>query len=340
MPKQRRELPQMPQIEIAGVPTGAVNEGERITLTASSTSSASNISLIYQWHQTSGKTLLTNPTSGSRVTLNVPEDYVVARATTSNLVLTLGVSSDVGSNTQQISITIAKRNNGGIAALGVPTLNERELTAPSIDLSGDPDGGSSNIRYKWQSRQSAQTAWVNVSAAGTNERYTIPADTAGVVEYRVVVSYTDGQGYRERVASEASSYKGNTIPSVEIAGVPVGAVNEGERITLTAFPHNSENNILPSYSWTQTSGKTLLISPTSGSRVTLDVPEDYVAASENTGNVVLILEASNDVGSTAQQVLITIAKRNNGGIAALGVPTLNERELTAPSIDLSGDPDA
>ena len=339
MPKQRRELPQMPQIEIAGVPTGAVNEGERITLTASSTSSASSIPLIYQWHQTSGKTLLTNPTSGSRVTLNVPEDYVMARATTSNLVLTLRVSNDVDSNTHQVSITIAKRNNGGIAALGIPNLNERELTAPSIDSSGDPDGGGNNIGYQWQIRENTQTAWANVPAAGTNERYTIPADTAGIVEYRVVVSYTDGQGYRERVASEASIYEGNTIPSVEIAGVPVDAVNEGERITLTAFPHNSENNILPSYSWTQTSGKTLLTSPTSGSRVTLDVPEDYVSASENTGNVVLILEASNDVGSTAQQVLITIAKRNNGGIAALGVPTLNERELTAPSIDLSGDPD-
>ena len=340
MPNQGREIPEeLPQIEIAGVPVDAVNEGERITLTASSTSNANNIPLIYQWRQTSGRTLLTSPTSGSSVTLDVPEDYVMARATTSNLVLTLGVSSDVGSNTQQISITIAKRNNGGIEALGVPTLNERELTAPSIDLSGDSDGGGNNIGYQWQSRQSAQTAWVNVSASRTNERYTIPADTAGVVEYRVVVSYTDGQGYRERVASEASSYKGNTIPSVEIAGVPVGAVNEGERITLTAFPHNSENNILPSYSWTQTLGKTLLTGPTSGSRVILDVPEDYVSASENTGNAVLILEASNDVGSTTQQVSITIAKHDNGGIAALGIPNLNERELTAPSIDLSGDPD-
>ena len=340
MPNQGREIPEeLPQIEIVGVPAGAVDEGERITLTASSTSNANNIPLIYQWRQTSGRTLLTSPTSGSSVILDVPEDYVMARATTSNLVLTLGVSSDVGSNTQQISITIAKRNNGGIAALGVPSLNERELTVPSIDLSGDPDGIGNNIRYQWQSKQSAQTGWVNVQTAGTNEGYTIPADTAGVVEYRVVVSYTDGQGYRERVASEASIYEGNTIPSVEIAGVSVSAVNEGERITLTAFPHNSENNILPSYSWTQTSGKTLLTSPTSGSRVTLDVPEDYVAASENTGNAVLILEASNDVGSTTQQVLITIAKRNNGGIAALGIPSLNERELVAPSIDLSGDPD-
>ena len=340
IPNQVRERleepPQMPQIEIAGVPTGAVNEGESITLTASSTSSASSVPLIYQWTQTSGKTLLTNPTSRSSVTLDVPEDYVVESANTSNVVLTLEANNNL---IEQIAITITKSNNGGIAALGVPNLNERELTAPPIDLSGDPDGGGNNIRYQWQSKQSAQAAWVNVQMAGTNERYTIPADTAGIVQYRVVVSYTDGQGYEEEIESEASIYKGNTIPSVEIAGVPVGAVDEGEQITLTAFPRNSENNILPSYSWTQTLGKTLLTNPTSGSSVTLNVPEDYVVASENIGNVVLMLEASNDVGSTAQQVSITIAKRNDGGISTLGVPTLNERELTAPSIDLSGDLD-
>ena len=328
-----------PSVEIAVVPAGAVNEGEQITLTASPHNSDNNILPSYSWTQTSGKTLLTSPTSGSSVTLNVPEDYVVASDNTANVVLILEASNDVGSTAQQVLITITKRNNGRIAALGVPTLNERELTAPSIDLSGDPDGVGSNIRYQWQFRQSAQAEWVDVPAAGTNERYTIPADTAGIVQYRVVVSYTDGQGYEEQLASEASSYRGNTIPSVEIAVVPAGAVNEGEQITLTASPHNSDNNILPSYSWTQTSGKTLLTSPTSGSSVTLNVPEDYVVASDNTANVVLILEASNDVGSTAQQVLITIAKRNNGRIAALGVPTLNERELTAPPIDLSGDPD-
>ena len=343
MPNQRRERPeepvQIPQIEIAGVPTGAVDEGERIILTASSTSSASDIPLIHQWQQTSGEALLIEHIILNSVAINVPKDYVTARANTDNVVLMLGISNNVGNTTQQVSITIAKRNNGGIAALGVPTLNERELTAPSINLSGDPDGSGNNIRHQWQSKQGAQTEWINVPAAGTNALYIIPANTAGVVEYRVVVNYTDGQGYEEQVESGTSSYKGNTIPSVEIAGVPVGAVNEGEQITLTASPHNSDNNILPSYSWTQTSGKTLLISSTSGSRVTLEVPEDYVVASENTGDVMLTLEVSNDVGSTIYQVSITIAKRNNGGIAALGVPTLNERELTAPSIDLSDDPD-
>ena len=674
MPNQVRERPeepaQIPQIEIAGVPTGAVNEGESITLTASSTSSASNISLTYQWQQTSGKTLLTSPTSGSSVTLDVPEDYVAASENTGNVVLMLEASNDVGSTTQQVSITIAKRNNGGIAALGVPNLNERELTVPSIDISSDPDGGGSDIGYQWQIRQSTQTAWVDVpTVANTKETYTIPEETRNGTQYRVVVSYTDGQGYGEEVLSGAviyerrvapqpsidiasltscgtadidqdddglieicnleglnamrhqldgSGYKasasatkitagcaeggckgyelnkdldfndydsysstpnkviwttgagwqpigtsdnpfdaifrankysisnlmiarssfdevglfgriesqariegvglinvdvrgnwgvgglvgfntegtitnsyvigsvrgddsvgglvgdnygpitnsytnvemsGNnyvggivgcnfsggivtnsyTVPrinrslsysggllgydssrslpvnsywdkdvsgissgnygvglptealqspttstgiysrwsirdwdfgtreqypalkyrdgtllpnqvrerpeepaqelQIEIAGVPVDAVNEGESITLTASSASSANNISLIYHWHQTSGKTLLTSPTSGSRVTLDVPEDYVVASENTGNVVLILEASNDVGSTAHQVLITIAKSNNGGIAALGVPTLNERELTAPSIDLSGDPD-
>ena len=706
MPNQGREIPEeLSQIEIAGVPEGAVGEGERITLTAYSTSSASSVPLIYQWRQTSGKTLLTSPTNGSNVTLDVPEDYVAVRANTSNVELILRVSNDVGSNTHQVSITIAKRNNGGIAALDVPSLNERELVAPSIDLSGDPDGSGNNIGYQWQIRESTQTAWVNVPAAGTNERYTIPmADTAGIVQYRVVVNYTDGQSYREEVVSRAVSYEriditsltscgtadidqdddglieicnleglnairhqldgsgyrasasrhqldgssyrasasankitagcardgckgyelskdldfdddasysstpnkviwtkgsgwqpigyyesynsannkpfkatfdgngytisnlmvnrptvnsiglfgyteagarivnvglldvdirgkqgvgglvglnkytnitksyatgnvegnekvgglvgenwdssitksyatgsvegnekvgglvgyirygditnsyatssvgghawlgglvginrlgditnsyatgpvtgrmwlgglaggnsgsitksywdktnnkmsssdggvgktttelqspiratgiysswstsswdfgtseqypalkysdGTLMPNqrreipegslqIEIAGVPAGAVGEGENITLTASSTSNASSNPLIYQWHQTSAKTLLTSPTSGSSVTLNVPEDYVAAGENTGNVMLMLEASNDVGSTTQQVSIIITKRNNGGVAALGVPNLNERELTVPSIDISGDPD-
>ena len=657
MPNQRREQPEgPPQIEIAGVPTNAVGEGQRITLTAYvSSSSASNIPLIYQWEQTSGEALLIEHTTLNSVTFNVPEDYVAARSDTVNLVLMLGVSSDVESTTQQVSIPISKRNNGQIAAIGVPSLNERELTAPSIDLSGDPDGVGGNIVYQWQSRANAQTAWVNVST--TSEVYIIPKETRGIIQYRVVVSYTDGQGYREEVMSAAviitsltscgtadidqdndglieicdleglnairyqldgSGYRasdsatkitvgcaeggckgyeldkdldfkdddsysstankviwttgegwqpigtfsnsfnaifraneysisnlmiarpssnkvglfrriesqariegvglidvdirgnwgasglvgvngGGTIinsyviglirgddsvgglvgdnygpitnsytnvnisgddfvggivgcnlsggivtnsytvprinrsfsssggllgynsssreivasywdtevsgmssgyygvgltteelqspttatgvynrwstrdwdfgtraqypalkyrdgtllpnqrrerpeeqpqlPQIEIAGVPTSAVGEGERITLTASNSSSVNSIPLSYSWTQTSGKALLISPTSASSVTLDVSEDYVAAGSGTGNLVLMLGVSSDVGSTTHQVSITISKRNNGRIAAIGVPSLNERELVAPSIDLSGDPD-
>ena len=146
--------------------------------------------------------------------LDVPEDYVSASKNTGNVVLILEASNDVGSTTQQVSITIAKHDNGGIAALGIPNLNERELTAPSIDLSGDPDGSGNNIRYQWQSRQSTQTAWIDVSVAGTNARYTIPADTAGIVEYRVVVRYTDGQGYGEEVLSGAVIYERINIASL------------------------------------------------------------------------------------------------------------------------------
>ena len=343
LPDQRKEQPeeppQVPQIEIAGVPTSAVGEGERITLTAYDSSSASSISLSYSWTQTSGDALLIEPTSGSSVTLDVPEDYVAASANMGNVVLILEASSDIGSTAHQVSITISKRNNGRIAALGVPSLNERELTTPSIDLSGDPDGVGGNIVYQWQSRANARTAWVNVPTTSTDRVHIISEDTRGIVQYRVVVRYTDGQGYREQVESEALSYEGNTIPNIEIAGVPASAVGEGERITLTAFSDSSADSIPLSYSWTQISGEALLIEPTSGSSVTLNVPEDYVAASANTSNVVLRLEASSDIGNIARQVLITISKRNNGRIAALGAPSLNERELTASSIDLSSDPD-
>ena len=127
----------------------------------------------------------------------------------------------MGSTSQHVSITISKRNNGQDCVIErAPSLNERELTVPSIDLSGDPDGGGSNISYQWQSRESSQTtrtAWANVPA-GTNRTHTIAEDVIGIVQYRVVVSYTDGQGYSEEVISRAVVYE-SRYSLIEIASL-------------------------------------------------------------------------------------------------------------------------
>ena len=214
MPNQPRERPdilQMPQVEIAGVPAGAINEGDSITLTASSSTIASIIPLSYSWSQVLDESLLIEPTTQSSITIEVPEDYVSADVNTVNLAIVLLAMSDVGSTTQHVLITIAKRNNGQIVALGAPNLSERELTAPAIDLSGDPDGGGSNIGYQWQRRENPQSAWANVPA-GTSEAYTIAEDVTGTVQYRVIVSYTDGQGYSEEVISQAVIYERIDIP--------------------------------------------------------------------------------------------------------------------------------
>ena len=224
MPNQGRvqpeDVPQMPQVEIAGLPAGAVNEGESITLTASFSSTASIIPFSYSWSQVSSGDSLIEPTTRSSVPIEVPEDYVSPGANTVNLTIMLEAISDVGSITQQVLITIAKRNNGKIAALSAPSLNERELAAPAIDLSGDPDGGVSNIGYQWQSKESSQTtrtAWINVPA-GTGEAYTIAENVFGTVQYRVIVSYTDGQGYSEEVISPAVVYE-SRYSLIEIASL-------------------------------------------------------------------------------------------------------------------------
>ena len=208
-PRERLDLSQRLSIEIAGVPASAVNEGERITLVALPSSTASNISLSYRWEQISGKALPMDSTTLNMITLEVPEDYVPADATTVNLTIILDVFSDVGNIARPVSITIVKRNNGRIAALGGPTSpDERDLIAPAIDLSGDPDGNVSNISYQWQSRESTRTAWVNVQTmSDTPETYPIPDETRDDTQYRVVVSYTDGQGYSEEVISQAIVYK-------------------------------------------------------------------------------------------------------------------------------------
>ena len=217
-------MPYQPRIwsgvEVAGVPTDVVNEGESVTLNAFPLSDEGDISLNYHWEQTSGKGLLLEPTTQSSITLEVPENYVSASADTVYLTIALTADSDLGTTARQVVITIAKQNNGRIETLGAPSLNKRKLTAPPIDLDGDPDGGVGDIGYQWQSMQSVQstqTGWMDVPA-GTNKRYTIAADYRGSIEYRVAVSYTDGQGYREEVISEAVVYE-KEYSMTEIASI-------------------------------------------------------------------------------------------------------------------------
>ena len=663
-PIERPDLSQKLSVEVIGVPTGAVNEGEHITLTASSSDSEISVPLNYRWTQISGEALLIESTTQT-LTLRVPENYVPANADTVDLAIMVSAMSDVGSAAQQVVITIAKKDNGQITTLDLPTLNKRELTAPAIDLSGDPDGGVSSIGYQWQTRVDTQTAWVDVPT-GTSGAYTIPENVVGVVQYRVIVSYTDGQGYNKELVSQSvvyerrvlpikivisalcdpmdidqdgdglieicdleglsamryqidgtgykasrssarvttgcpatgckgyellrnldfnvsssyrnvankttwttgtgwepigtedspfnaifnankysisnlminrpsannvglfgelgrsasienvglinvnvtgswgigslagqnnggsvisnsyatgtiqggnsagglvgdnfsriinsytnisvsgSSYIGGivgcnfssgkvitsyTVPRITrgssnmggilgfnsssrggvlnsywdrdisgisngeygmgrttaqlqsptvatgiysgwsseawdfgtaeqypthqhrrgtpnqggmslgdassiqlviVTGVPANAVDESERITLTASSRNNENDIPLNYSWSEMSGRALLIEPTTRNSVTIEVPEDYIETGANSGNLVLTLEADNFVASTAQQIVIAVTKLNNGQIEILGAPSLNERELTAPAIDLSGDPD-
>ena len=98
-----------------------------------------------------------------------------------------------------------KRNNGAIEGLVAPSREALTYTAPTMDaaqLAEDPDGVASvaDVAYQWQ--REVEGLWSDIGGA-TMRSYTID----GVLgeNYRVIVSYSDAQGYRERVVSAAAA---------------------------------------------------------------------------------------------------------------------------------------
>ena len=96
--------------------------------------------------------------------------------------------------TETMQITIVKENNGFIF-IPEPKLQDFTYTMENIDLSSDPDGINPlpEVAYQWQRELLGE--WLDIENA-SNQSYTV----GGIVgeSYRVLLDYTDKQGYRHR----------------------------------------------------------------------------------------------------------------------------------------------
>ena len=219
------------EITILGIPDRAVYEGESIMLDASQNLETADTLLSYSWTQSRGKTLFPPPDSeGATLWLYVPEDYVPATAEYANLGLTLEINDGKAIIIKNITLTIAKVDNGNIP-IEAPRLDFPEWTAAEIDLDKDPDGNGKDFSYQWQSRAPGQDAkWININEA-TEKTHTMSFLTESYTEYRVLISYTDGQGYKSIAASRTALY----VPKITILDFIKGLASE-ETIPEDAKP--------------------------------------------------------------------------------------------------------
>ena len=195
----------LPEITVTGIPQDALDEGRRIMLSASSSDAEGDV-LSYRWHQNLGKALAFDATDQSILVLRIPEDYVSAHASGTELGLTLAVSDGKANVSQAIRVDINKIDNGTIT-VAAPASGVVEWTAPEVKLADDPDGVGDNLQYQWQSRAPDQSSdWIDIAQA-TQRNYTPSILTAVGTEYRVRLSYTDGQGYATTVHSKAAPYE-------------------------------------------------------------------------------------------------------------------------------------
>ena len=165
----------------------------------------------WQWTQTKGNSLQTTATT-EEITLTIPADYVEGKAETATATLKLkGVFTIEGkevTSSAEIELTINKKDNGSLKPedIGALVLKDATITVPNFRLS-DIDGvnNPTAISYEWQQLIS-RDEWKTVSSTTMSNSYSVAKDTPDNTKYRVLIGYTDAQGYESTVPSSSITY--------------------------------------------------------------------------------------------------------------------------------------
>ena len=182
---------------------GTINEGSMATLTFN----VSGGSGVYQYEAKIDDAAYT-PFEPPFM-YSIADDFVDADTLSQTVELTIRVSdqSDKGEvfeHTEELSIL---KTDQGTADINL-SINNETLTL-TVTIGADPDGAAAapSYQYKWQSQAiEAASEWIDIADA-TDASYTISGDLAATSNrFRVQVTYTDGQGYRETLTSNAIGY--------------------------------------------------------------------------------------------------------------------------------------
>ena len=199
-------------LKIKGVPAdNSVSEGQRIRLEASIKRGSDARAVDYEWDQLSGVSLLSGiDTRQSVLEITVPEDLVAPSDESTDIVLQVRASDGIITDNKELRLTIIKVENGS-AIVAAPTFIEETFTLVASaltlqDLSGDPDGVESLdiVGYQWQTKSPPANAdWQDVQDV-SEVHYDIPIspNLAPRTQYRLRLTYRDGQGYSNTVVSE------------------------------------------------------------------------------------------------------------------------------------------
>ncbi len=181
----------------------SLNEGDVVRLDASKSFGQNDLQLAYRWSQVSGKTLLSGIRTASTVKFTVPADFVAGEEDDGTVILKLELSENNNSLTtvsREVPLLVRKMNNGN-AESGVKWISSDTLSASN--LSNDIDGGPlTDIGYRWLLERNGK--FIAIPGA-TRKSYTPPEDARNA-QYRLSISYTDGQGYRTNIHHDAPPY--------------------------------------------------------------------------------------------------------------------------------------
>ena len=180
-----------------------LDEGDVLRLDASTSFGQNNPQLDYRWSQVSGKPLLSQIQTTSSVEFTVPADFVARGEDDSTAVLELELSESnnpASVTTREVPLLVKKINNGNLKG-AVKWISSETLSASG--LAGDIDGEPlTDIGYQWLRERNG----VFVALPDANQRNYMPPRDIRNAQYRLSISYVDGQGYQTNTHYDAPLY--------------------------------------------------------------------------------------------------------------------------------------
>ncbi|MDR6531551.1 Ca2+-binding RTX toxin-like protein [Caulobacter rhizosphaerae] len=307
--------------------TGATTENQVLTANTSALADVDGLgTLHYQWQRNTGSGFVNVGSDQATYTLGDPDVGGVVRVVVS-YVDGQGTAEAVTSSASASISGVNDPHTGGASVTGAPTENQ-VLTA--VSTLADVDG-LGTLHYQWQ--RNVGSGFTNIVGAADQATYTLgDADVGGVV--RVVISYTDGQGFAESATSASTAAIAN-VNDPHTGGVAVtGTTNENQVLTAdTSTLADADGLGTLHYQWQRDSGSGFV-----------NVGSDqatYTLAAADVGAVIRVVTSYVDAQGTAEAATsaatATILPANGphtGGVGVTGAAT-EDQVLTADTSSLA-----
>ena len=268
-------------------------------------------------------------------------NIVATDNTTQTVKFTIRVSDSDGQTFEHNEdITIRKVNNDPAQQI---TITE-ENSVLTVTVDSDPDGNATNpnYAYEWQQRAPAEDSpWMDIPGA-TEATYSVPDDTLIGTGFRVSVTYTDGQGYRETVASDEMVYIPHAVEATsDISGAT--QANEGDTLRLTA-PQVSGGSGEYHYTWTHTaedstqlSGHSALTLAGTTATVHVAIPVDFIARTATSATITFKVVVDDGFTMISRSKVVTIHKINNDSPDIAAEFSLSRLSISLVTPDMDGE---
>jgi VCBS repeat-containing protein len=311
--------------------TGTVTENQVLTADTATLADVDGLGpLSYQWQRNAGSGFV------NIGALDTASTYTLTDADVGGTVRVVVSYTDqqgtAESKTSAATAAIAGVNDphtGGVSITGTATENQ-VLTA--VSTLADVDG-LGTLHYQWQ--RDVGSGYANVVGAADQATYTLTdADVGGVV--RVVVSYTDGQGFAESATSPSTAAIANVNDAPTGTVTIAGTVAENEVLTAdTSTLADADGLGTLHYQWQRDSGSGFVNVGTNQATYTLDDPD--------VGATIRVVVSYTDDHGTAEAktsaATAAVANGNDvhtGGVSITGAAT-EDQVLTA--VSTLADPD-